>query len=93
MVPRFIKGLKDQYVKETENAEFVCKVHPPTAKVVWIVNGKEIKDSKKYDIHREGADHCLVIVDAQEDDEGRVVAMVDDSKTEAVLFVEGMIGE
>ena len=82
--------MDDQHVRERENATFICKVYPSNTALTWAVNGRELKDGKKYKITSTGDERQLVVKDAREEDAKTITAYLGDTNTEAQLFVEGL---
>uniref|UniRef100_A0A8C0EK92 Titin n=1 Tax=Bubo bubo TaxID=30461 RepID=A0A8C0EK92_BUBBB len=86
----FIEHLRDQTVTEFDDAVFTCQLSKEKASVRWYRNGREIKEGKKYQFEKDGNLHRLIIKDCRLDDECEYSCGVDDRKSRARLFVEGM---
>uniref|UniRef100_A0A7M4F6M8 Titin n=1 Tax=Crocodylus porosus TaxID=8502 RepID=A0A7M4F6M8_CROPO len=86
----FIEHLQDQTVTEFDDAVFTCQLSKEKASVKWYRNGREIREGKKYQFEKDGNLHRLIIKDCRLDDECEYSCGVDDRKSRARLFVEGM---
>ena len=85
-----MKPLEDQTVVENCDAEFVCKVYPADCPLNWRVNGKPVQSDFKYTISSQGAERLLVIKDVKEEEECVVSAVLEETDSQANLWVEGM---
>ena len=89
VIPRFLTQLSDLHVKEHESATFTCDVYPANSVLNWFVNGRKVKDDKKYRITSPNNQRQLVVKDVKEEDANIIMAALDDVTTEAILTVEG----
>uniref|UniRef100_A0A8U8C7U8 Uncharacterized protein n=1 Tax=Geospiza parvula TaxID=87175 RepID=A0A8U8C7U8_GEOPR len=85
----FTEHLQDQTVTEFDDAVFTCQLSKEKVSVKWYRNGREIKEGKKY-FEKDGNLHRLIIKDCRLDDECEYSCGVDDRRSRARLFVEGM---
>ena len=76
-------------VMEKEDATFVCELSKPDLDVIWMVNGKKIKPSDKYEMITEGTTYKLIIKDCQLSDAAEISIIAKDCKSTAQLIVKG----
>ena len=71
------------------NAEFSMEVSKQNAIGHWYKDGREIFNSKKYDIKVEGGRHSLLIKDAGNEDVGEYTCQVKHVRANAQLDAQG----
>ena len=76
-------------VMEKEDATFVCELSKTKQDVIWQINDKKIKPSKKYEMSSDGKQYKLVIKDCQLSDSAEVSCIAKDCKSTAQLIVKG----
>ena len=77
-------------VREKSLAEFSCELSQPVDKVRWFLDDVELREGDKIEFVRDGKVHKLIMKDVDVTDEGQISVMVDDKKSTANLFVQGM---
>lgn len=88
----FIKKLPDvTSVPISTNAEFVVELSRSDVKVIWLRDGKEIKNSEKYTITSEKNVRKLIVNKSMHEDELEYTCVVDEIRTSSKLIVEGNI--
>ncbi len=69
-IPEFTVQLEDQEVNESKTVYFECEIHAVPAPIIRFYKGsKELYDSSKYKITKEGDKHVLAIYNASLDDQ------------------------
>ncbi|XP_062852863.1 obscurin-like protein 1a [Trichomycterus rosablanca] len=67
-----VTDLKDLYIKEDQNAVFMCEVSMEDMPGDWYKNGQKIRPSSTIKTRREGTKHFLLICNVTTDDAGEI---------------------
>ena len=87
--PCFTQKFSDVQQLPTYDAKFLCKVSGvPKPTVAWSFNNKEIKESEKYRIKRDGDICVLFIRDCTYDDSGRYACIATNPEGQARCYGE-----
>ena len=78
-------------MREHEHATFNCEVYPSKAPLNWLINGRKLKDDKKYKITSNGNRRQLTVKDTREEDTCTITGSLGEAVSEANLTVEGDI--
>ena len=68
----------------------MCELSIPVDKVRWFLDDVELREGDKITFVRDGKTHKLIMKDVATTDEGQITARVDDKKSTANLFVQGL---
>lgn len=86
----FTMKLKDQRVKEKQNATFTCELNKENAQVKWYKGGNEINTNDiKYKISIDGFKYNLQIHECEIEDTNDYTVSFRNKKSTAQLIVEG----
>ena len=83
------KDLSSVEVVEKQDATFTCELSKAGQKVTWLIDGKPIKSSDKYEIIDDGHTYKLTIKDCCLTDAAEVSIVAKDCKCTAQLLVNG----
>lgn len=78
-------------VIKTKSAHFVCEIEPVTANATWYHKNVEVTEGGKYTMFGSGTMRSLTIISCTMEDTGKVRAIVGNAKTEANLYVKGVV--
>ena len=91
---KFVRTLNDQTGVEDQTTTFECEISKAQWKktghdvvVKWYRNEREIRESSKYAIRRNGVLHSLIIKELNFEDEGEYSAVVSQEKTKGKLNI------
>ncbi|XP_006820797.1 telokin-like, partial [Saccoglossus kowalevskii] len=93
--PKFIKRMKDCKILDAEEAVFECHVTgTPKPRVIWQLDGKDIKDGDIYEVSFDGKVAKLVIPEAfLDEDDGEYTCKVINSAGQVSCTAELIIEE
>jgi hypothetical protein len=93
---KFIKPLINQTGIEEQQATFECEISKAKWKkrgtdviVKWYKGDRELRDTIKYNVKRNGVHHSLTIKELEFDDISQYSAVVAEEKTSAKLEIQG----
>ncbi len=93
---KFAKLLMNQTGIEDQTATLECEISKAKWKkkgtdviVKWFKGDRELRDTSKYSIRRNGVIHSLTIKDLEFDDASQYSAVVSEEKTTARLEIQG----
>ena len=97
MPVKFVKPLINQTGIEEQQATFECEISKAKWKkkgtdviVKWFKGDRELRDTMKYNIKRNGVLHSLTIKELEFDDVSQYSAVVAEEKTTAKLEIQGL---
>ncbi|XP_037330512.2 obscurin-like protein 1a [Pungitius pungitius] len=83
-----VHDLEDLYIKEDQNAVFMCEVSLENVAGEWYKDGHKIRPTSSIKIRTEGTKHFLLMCNVTAEDAGEICFIAKDIKSTASLEVE-----